>query len=158
MSMFFAAVLYSPVIPATTALPVEEILNLQKLGQKTTEFAISRDIFSPDIMMPRQTMQTVQPVPAPRRIEEPPDEEKPKVDPKVEIENEIKRSVFYEGYIIKYPKNFALVSANGEFFAVGDGDVLMEKIKIIKIDKKAITVEVDSVSFQIQLKGDDSNE
>ncbi len=138
-----------------TFLRAEEILTLKKLEKKAKEFSISRDIFSPDTMAP--PVQAMQSVPVPQVVETPPEEE-PKVEEKEDIEAEIRRSLFFEGYVIKHPKNFALVSANGEFFAVGNGDLLMDKIKIIKIDKKTITVEVDSKTFDLQLKGDNSNE
>jgi hypothetical protein len=84
-------------------------------------------------------------------------QELPKVDPKAEIEEEI-QGLSYEGYVIKNSKNCALVSMNGEFHAVTVGDIILEKIKILKIDRKTIKVEVESHEFEIQIKEDEANE
>jgi hypothetical protein len=154
---FLLAALAPALFLFAVALPAEEILDTAKLKKEAKEFAINRDIFSPDVMTPRQKGA------APQVIYRPPP--MPKIEPKPqqvaaekEMESEVRRSIFYEGYVIKHPKNFALVSANGEFFAVTAGDIVLERIKIIKIDKKIITVEVDSKTLEIQLKGDENNE
>ena len=136
-----------------------EIIKRSLLEKKEKlEFTIKRDIFSPDPMAPVNPMakgsQPVQPPPLPI-IKEPP---KVEVDEKTEIENEIRGSLFYEGYLLKNSKNYALVSMNGEFYAVTSGDMLQDRIKITGIQRKAISVEVQSYSFEIQLKGDEENE
>jgi hypothetical protein len=132
------------------------ILKISKLDKEIKELTINRDIFSPDTMKPRSlSRESQRPIaPPPPKIEKP----KPMPQPETNIEDEIRRSLFFEGYVIKHPKNFALVSSNGEFFAVGAGDIILERIKIIKIDKETITVEVDSRAIEIQLKGDDSDD
>jgi hypothetical protein len=137
-------------------LPVhgEEILNTNKLGKKAGKLTINRDIFSPDTMKPQLAAPQIHKPVVPPPVEKPPE----KIEKEKEVEDEILRSVFFEGYVIKHPKNFALVSVNSEFFAVGVGDIILERIKIIKIDRESITVEVDSRSIEIQLKGDDSND
>lgn len=133
-----------------------EILEIYKLSKPTKEFSIKRNIFSPDTMAPAD------PLAVPKRFVPPPvpqvkPEEKIE-EPDQNIENEVKSSLSYEGYVIKRSKNCALVSVNGEFHAVTIGDLLLEKIKIIKIDKEIITVEVDSHEFEIQIKEDEENE
>lgn len=161
VGVLFSAAKSEPkkVNPTTPAIAIEQILNTYKLTQKTADLVITRDLFSPDVPLSKRAVGNMPNGKSPEMVEPPAEEEeKPKIDPRVELENEIRRTIFYEGYIIMPPKNFALVSTNGEFFAVGAGDLLLERIKIMQIDKKAITVEVDSISFQIQLKGDNSNE
>ncbi|UCH96894.1 MAG: hypothetical protein JSV88_08595 [Candidatus Aminicenantes bacterium] len=134
----------------------EEIIKISKLQQEVKEFSIKRNIFSPDPMKP------VDPGAAPRKalpppppVVKPPEEVK---KPDKHLENEIQGSLSYEGYVIKHTKNYALVSMNSEFFAVTTGDMILEKIKIIKIDREAITVEVESQQVEIQIKGDEENE
>jgi hypothetical protein len=137
----------------------DEIINISKLDKTAKEFSINRDIFSPDLMKPvapgsvRQEVIPSLPPPLPGEIKK----EIPTVDPKAEIEKEI-QGLSYEGYVVKNKKNCALISMNGEFFAVTVGDIILEKIKIIKIDKKTITVEVESYEFEIQIKEDEENE
>ena len=45
------------------------------------------------------------------------------------------------------------MSVNGEFYVVKNGDVVLEKIKIININKKMLLIEVESIEFKILLKG-----
>ena len=134
----------------------DEIIKISKLDKTAKEFSINRDIFSPELMKPVDPgIGRKQPRPPP-----PPPEIKrdiPIVDPKADIEEEI-QGLSYEGYVIKNSKNCALVSMNGEFHAVTIGDIILEKIKIIKIDRKTITVEVESHEFEIQIKEDEENE
>lgn len=135
----------------------DEIINISKLNKAAKEFSITRDIFSPDLMRPVDPGSGRQEFAPPPPLQEEIKREIPSVDPKAEIEKEI-QGLSYEGYVIKNSKNCALVSMNGEFYAVTVGDIILEKIKIIKIDRKAITVEVESNEFEIQIKEDEENE
>jgi len=135
----------------------DEIIRISKLDKAAKEFSINRDIFSPDLMKPvdpgserKQFTPPPPPLPEVKR-------DLPTVDPKADIEEEI-QGLSYEGYVIKNSKSCALVSMNGEFHAVTVGDIILEKIKIIKIDRKTITVEVESHEFEIQIKEDEENE
>ena len=134
----------------------DEIIGISKLDEAAKEFSINRDIFSPDLMKPVDPGSGRIPVtpPPPLPVEK---RDLPSVDPKAGIEEEI-QGLSYEGYVIKNSKNCALVSMNGEFHAVTVGDIILEKIKIIKIDRKNITVEVESHEFEIQIKEDEANE
>ena len=135
----------------------DEIIRISKLDEAAKEFSITRDIFSPELMKPVDPgsgRKQFTPPPPPLPMEK---QELPKVDPKAEIEEEI-QGLSYEGYVIKNSKNCALVSMNGEFHAVTVGDIILEKIKILKIDRKTIKVEVESHEFEIQIKEDEANE
>ncbi len=135
----------------------DEIISISKLDEAVKEFSLSRDIFSPDLMKPVDPGSGRKPVaPPPTPLPEI-KRELPSVDPKAGIEDDI-QGLSYEGYVIKNSKNCALVSMNGEFHAVTSGDIILEKIKIIKIDRKTITVEVESHEFEIQIKEDEENE
>jgi hypothetical protein len=134
----------------------DEIISISKLDQAAKEFSINRDIFSPELMKPVDPgsgrKQFTPPTPPPVVKDD-----LPSVDPKADIEEEI-QGLSYEGYVIKNSKNCALVSMNGEFHAVTVGDIILEKIKIIEIDRKIITVELESHEFEIQIKEDEQNE
>jgi hypothetical protein len=140
-------------VPASTGANVEEIINISKLTKGIQKFTIKRDIFSPDIMRPN--------VPAPRLptqemlLPKKEDEKKVEQEKKSILEDEIRNNLSYEGYVVKNSKNIALVSLNGEFYAVSEGDIVDEKITIIMIEKEAITVEFDNNILEIQLKGEE---
>lgn len=87
-------------------------------------------------------------------------QDKPTTIPKVEIDmtEEVMQKVAFEGYVSRDGKNLALLTINGEFFVVGKDDIIMDKYKIINVDKKIVTVEVDSKEVEITIKGDDENE
>lgn len=139
---------------------LEEIIHISKL-KKTWEFKINRNIFSPDPMVPQVNPQEeiVEPEPQPVPVTEAEPTTPKEPDPN-EVEQMVRNSISYEGYVLKDSnkkdsKNYALVSANGEFFAVSPGDVVLDRIKIIEINNKIMKVEVDSKIYEIQLKGDD---
>lgn len=137
----------------------DEIINISKLDRIAKEFSINRDIFSPDLMRPVAPAGEQRPVipPTPPPLPEEGKRELPSVDPKAVIEKEL-QGLSYEGYVIKESKSCALVSMNSEFYAVVVGDIILDKIKINKIDRKTITVEVESYEFEIQIKEDEENE
>jgi hypothetical protein len=145
-----------PVNKKTQKKIPDEIISISKLDNAVKEFSINRDIFSPELMRPvgpgRMQREIIQPPPPPKE-----DRVLPQVDPTADSEEEI-QGMAYEGYVIKDSKNCALLSMNGEFHAVTIGDIILDKIKIIEIDKKTIKVEVDSHEFEIQIKEDEENE
>lgn len=122
-----------------------EVIKVSKMKQEQKKFSIKRDIFSPIPMAPQQNRMPMVQKPLPRQ-------EVKKVEPN--LENEVRRSVFYEGYISKGAKSHALLNVSGEYFVVAEGDVVLERIKVIKVEKKAIVIEVESQSFEIARKGE----
>lgn len=121
-----------------------EIIKTSKLKKKEPVFCVKRNIFFPDKSKVENVYQKLQ--------------NKPKVQAKKEevkktLENEIRDSVFFEGYVFKKNQIYALMSVNGEFYVVKNGDVVLEKIKIININKKMLLIEVESIKFEILLKG-----
>lgn len=70
------------------------------------------------------------------------------------IAEEIFQSIIYEGYVIKDAKKAALLNISGEFSMVSEQDLILEKIKILKISKDAVTIEYENQSYDIILKGD----
>jgi hypothetical protein len=165
LTIVFAATIVFPFyISAVQTQPTQsgvdkEIIQVSNMAKKIAEFSIKRDIFSPDVMVPQIQKNSL---PAPRVIQPPSRKELDNQgrEEVVErnVEAETRRSVTFEGYVIRNSQSNALIKVNGEYIIVGVGDVVLEKMKITKINKKAITVEADAKSFEIQLKGDNENE
>jgi hypothetical protein len=70
------------------------------------------------------------------------------------IAEEIAQSVSYEGFILKDHKQLALLNVSGEFFAVGERDMILDKIKVLKIAKDTVTIEYEGQPYEIRIKGD----
>jgi len=138
----------------SAALIRAEIIKVSVLEAEKKDFAIKRDIFSPLKLKPDVKPKPIEPI-----IEETVIEEEQKDETSVEaMADEIKQNISFEGYVLKYKKNHALLSINGEFYVAAEADIVMEKIKIVKIGKKELTVEVDANIYKIKLKGDDEDE
>jgi hypothetical protein len=145
----------------TIAVFGEEIIKmstLETLAKEKKEFSIERDIFSPfkrKIPKPGESAERViQPPPVIQPMETKKDDGPAEYD----FEAEVRESVVYEGYVIREARKLALLSINGEFFVVGIDDIVLEKVKILDVEKTQITVEVESNKFEIQLKEDENNE
>lgn len=165
-----AAIIVGLLIPSAAGLQAQkkdvtveaEIIKTSKIPAQWPKFKINRDIFSPDVMRPQLNRRMPPPPPPPPKITK---EEKEKIKEQKELEEDMERelrmSFFYEGYVIRASrkdKNFALVSLNGEFTAVGAGDIVGERITIVSITKELIKVEVETKAFEIQLKGDNEDD
>jgi len=72
------------------------------------------------------------------------------------IAEEIAQSVAYEGFITKNSRPLALLNVSGEFFTVGEGETVLDKIRILKISKTSVTIEYDGLPYEIRIKGDDN--
>jgi len=127
-----------------------EVIKVSRLKKAKMEFSIKRDLFSPGGV----------PASGQPRVEEPLPEKKSTDEREKEddLEGEVRRSIAFEGYILKNNRGNALVNVNGEFFVAVVGEILKEKIKIINIESKVLTIEVESKIFQIKLKGDQNEE
>ncbi len=135
-----------------------EVIKVSLLKRDRMDFSIKRDIFSPGKLPPdvqARMDRVVQPVVKP---EEKKTEEEKEEDKEKKLEEEIRRSVLFEGYVLKDEQNHALLSVNGELFVAGRDDMILEKIKIIKIDKEMVTIEVESKVFEIKIKEEEENE
>lgn len=135
-----------------------EIIHISKLAPRKSEFILKRDIFSPDTMTPIRQDENLKPVIPPKQ-EEP--EENPDGREEIPVRNivtETQQRIQYEGYVIKESKRSALVTIGGETLIVGVNDIIKDNVKIIEIEKKFITVEVESTTVQIQLKGENNND
>lgn len=123
-----------------------EVIHFSELKKDKLPYTLKRDIFSPVKLISTEEIATLQnQVLKGNTI---------KTRKKDDSEKEIRRSISYEGYIEKSNRIHALISLNGEYFVVGQGEVFMETIKIVKIEKKQILLEVESQPIVVQLKGD----
>lgn len=123
-----------------------EIIHFSELNQDKLPYTFKRDIFSPVKLISAEEIATLQnQVLKGKTIMDRNQDDS---------EKEIQRSISFEGYIEKNNRIHALISLNGEYFVVGQGEVFMETIKIVKIEKKQILLEVESQPIVVQLKGD----
>lgn len=149
--------LVSLIFILNSALMKAEIIKVSALKVKAEQkdFVIERDIFSPLELRPGVQPKQIEPI----KEEEPVKEEELKDETPAEaMAAEIKQNISFEGYVIKFKKNHALLSINGEFFIAAENEILLEKIKIVKIEKEELTVEVETNIYKIKLKGDDEDE
>jgi len=123
-----------------------EIIHFSKLEKKKPPYSLKKDIFYPVRLISAEEKSTLQ-----NRISR---GESKQVRDQEDSKKEIQRSISFEGYVEKNNRIHALISLNGEYFVVGQGEVFMETIKIVKIEKKQIFLEVESQPVVIKLKGD----
>lgn len=153
LGRFFVLLIF---ILNSTALLHAEIIKITLLKSGKKDFLIKRDIFSPVKLRPGAAPREMEPIP--EVPEEPVNDEEQKDDSPGDMEAEIRQSISFEGYVIKNTRNHALLSINGEFFIAAKDDIVLEKIKIVKIEKEELTVEVDAKIYKIKLKGDEEDE
>jgi uncharacterized protein YneF (UPF0154 family) len=129
-----------------------DIIKTSQLKKKQKEFKITRDIFSSF----KEDLSKKPPVNREQIREIPKKPPKKTVEQRAEEEREeITSSIKFEGYVIRKSRNLASITINGEFFI---DDIILERIKVVKIEKSHITVEVDKKKYEIKLKGDEDNE
>lgn len=134
-----------------------EIIKLSKLAQEKREFNVNRDIFSPIDNRPSYAAERFNgktpPPPPPPKVEEVKKEEQEA------LEDQFRRSVQFEGYIIKETRSHALLNINGEYYVAAAGDMLMNnQIQVVKVDRKLVVIKAEAKEFEIRLKGDEDDE
>jgi hypothetical protein len=125
-------------LPAQT-----ELLKLELLQRPTVRFTLKLDIFHGN----DTGNSSVQAAPTPATAAQAENLQK-------SIAEEIAQSITYEGFIMKNSKRSALLNVSGEFFSVGEGESVLDKIKILKISKDAVSIEYDGQPYEIRIKGD----
>jgi hypothetical protein len=71
------------------------------------------------------------------------------------IAEEIASSLSFEGIILKGGKPLALLNVSGEYHTVGEGETILDKIRILTITRERVTIEYDGQSFEIRKKGEE---
>jgi hypothetical protein len=132
---------------ALLAVPARaELLKLSLLKKGAPAFTVKRDIFNGGVSaaggsQPGKT-QTASPAQA-------------AVLQKT-IAEEIFQSVSYEGFVIKNAKKSALLNISGEYYMVSEGDQVLDKIKILAISRRLVTIEYENLPYDIKIKGDEN--
>lgn len=70
------------------------------------------------------------------------------------IAEEIAQSVSFEGFIQKKARPLALLNVSGDFFTVGEGESILDKIRVLKITREMVTIEYEGQAYEIRIKGD----
>ncbi len=133
-----------------------EIIRVSQLQKEKKEFLIKRDIFSPvkrNFTKKGPAKFTPPPPPPPKK-----EEKGEAVVQQKDIEAEVRQSVAFEGYVVRNAKRLALMTVNGEFFVVGPDDIVLNRIKVLNVDRKKMTIEVESNQMEIKLKGDNDDD
>lgn len=122
-----------------------ELLRLSLLQKPARAFSLQRDIFNGGMPAGNdarpgnpQAPQVAQAAAAQRSIAE-----------------EIFQSISYEGYVVKDGKKSALLNVSGEFFMVGEGEQILQKIRILGISRDTVTIEYENQPYDIKIKGDE---
>ena len=126
-----------------------EVIHSSKLNREKKSHGWKRDLFSP------QT-KGVDKVPDNRQSS--PAAQSPSSLSEAELKREVRTSVSYDGYVIKQQRRHALLNVNGEFFVAGEGEEVAEILKVIKIEKDKVHLEVEGKVIEIPLKGDGDDE
>ena len=111
-----------------------------------TDLKINRNIFSP-----RKTKSSVQSdnfkMTSPIKKKE--------LKKKAEsIEDKVIATVFYEGFLMKGSRKYALLKVNGQYYISGEGDNIPGSILLKKILAKKILLEIESSEVIITKKGE----
>jgi len=73
------------------------------------------------------------------------------------LEEEIRQSIAYNGFIQRLGKNAAMLNISGEYVIATEGETVMEKIKILKIEPTRVTIEYQGQTFEINFQGEDDD-
>ena len=113
---------------------------------KPSGSTVKRNIFSPQKLNVREAL-----TPEKTRIAEIKEELKKE---KEESENRIIATVFYEGFLLKDSRIYALLKLNGQYYISGVGDILPGSILIKEILENKITLEIESSEVSVMKKGE----
>lgn len=69
-------------------------------------------------------------------------------------ETRIIASVFYEGFLIKGSRIFALLQVNGQYYISKEGDRIPGNISVKKILEKKVVLEIESSEVSVLKKGE----
>jgi len=124
-----------------------ELIKSSKIDKHgKSDFEINRDIFSPQKLNKfRQGGKTA-------RMAE--NKKAELIKTREKEETRVIASVFYEGFLIKGSKMFALLKVNGQFYISKEGDVIPGNISVKKILEKKVVLEIESSEVSVIKKGE----
>lgn len=141
LSIFFLFALINPM--------KGEIINRSKLIKKKDSFVLIRDLFAPK----RTTKERVS-----RKNLEKKEEFNIKQEKLKRKHEEIFDNIIYEGFVLRRDKNTVLISIDGEFIVCREGETLLDKIEIVKVSLKILTIKIEQKIYDIKIKGDEDEE
>lgn len=116
-----------------------EIIHLSRFKQKRGEFQVKRDLFNSS-QIPGAARTS--PSPSPEDMEQ---------ETVESLQDTLNKSIQFNGYIQSGDTLKATLSISGEFYMVGEGETILDRIKIIKITKEKITIEYEGQPFDIEI-------
>ena len=122
----------------------DELIKTSELNKPSAPFRLKRNPFS---MSAFSGLASSSPAATSARQEE--EEEKE------DIEQQLRQSVAYNGFIQRQGKNAAILNISGEYVIATEGETVMEKIKVLKIEPLQVTIEYEGQTFTIQSQGED---
>ncbi|MEN8221847.1 MAG: hypothetical protein ABFR36_01200 [Acidobacteriota bacterium] len=113
---------------------------------KETDLRINRNIFSPRKIsgsVQSGSSKMISPLnkPEPKKKEE-------------TTEDKVIAMVFYEGFLFKGDRKYALLKVNGQYYISGEGDKIPGSILLKKILEKKVLLEIESAEIIITKKGE----
>ncbi len=121
-----------------------EIIKISTLKKDPAEWRVKRNVFS--LIPVSQGVSQSRAKPAPEPVLE---ELKPP-DPG----EEVRQTVSYEGFLIRNGKKSGLVSAGGDFLTVSEGDMILERFKVVAVNPGKLVVEYQGQNYEILIKGE----
>ncbi len=124
-----------------------ELIKISAINEVTKgDLKISRNIFSP-----RKTIISDKIISSNAEIQKKQQEQKKKEET---VEDRVIATVFYEGFLLKENRKFALLKVNGQYYISGEGENIPGSIILKKIFEKKILLEIESSEVIIAKKGE----
>lgn len=131
-------------------LGAEEVVHLSRLDSPAKELTIHRDLFRPGQNPATETVR-MRPMPTPAE---------PRVEQNAlkDRESRIRRSIVFEGFIRRNDRLTAILSVDGEYFVVAQGEQVLGDVSVAALNEKRMVVLVDGKRHEIPFQGVDENE
>ena len=139
--LLLIAIFLIPVLISGELIKTSAINEVTKGDRK-----VSRNIFSP-----RKTISSVKMIKSNAALQKKRLEQKKREET---TEDRVIATVFYEGFLLKENKKFALLKVNGQYYISGEGDKIPGSIILKKIYEKKILLEIESSEVIIAKKGE----
>lgn len=124
-----------------TSVPARaELLKLSLLKKPVSRFTMKLDLFHGAEAAPAPTGRTPATAPA-----EPLQQA---------VADEIAQSVSFDGLVVKDGTPLALLNVSGDFFTLREGEMILNKIRVLKITREMVIIEYDGQPYEIRTKGD----
>ncbi len=123
-----------------------ELIKTLKINEVSkADLKISRNIFSPQKMVAPVLGGNSKIISSLNKKEE---------KKKEVVEDKVIATVFYEGFLLKGQKKYALLKVNGQYYISGEGDSIPGSILLKKILEKKVLLEIESSEVVITKKGE----